>query len=192
MVEASPQLRVLGAVAVLDVGRHNMDRQQQTEGVRDDEALTALHLLAGVESPGGDWDGVGGPDRLRVDQRGAGLGVAAVGLTDMVPEGVMEPPDRAVVVPPGEVPVHRGPRREVLRQLPPGAACPHHVEDRVHDPASWVLLPPAAFRPHPCRRQQRLDQLPLFIRQIRRIAPTSHMRLNDHPDRRARKISNTV
>ncbi|GGT72482.1 hypothetical protein GCM10010207_83050 [Streptomyces atratus] len=46
----------------------------------------------------------------------------------------MDPSDRAVVVPPREVPVHGLPGSEVPRQLTPGATGPYHVEERIHDP----------------------------------------------------------
>jgi hypothetical protein len=49
----------------------------------------------------------------------------------------------------------RRPRREVLRQLPPSAAGPHEVEDRVHDPPPRILsaarpwAPPSAEQGRP-------------------------------------------
>lgn len=106
----------------------------------------------------------------------------------------MDPLDGSVIVPPGEVPVHRGPRREVLRKLTPSAAGPHHVEDRIHDPSPRMLLPPPTLRAHPRWRQQRLDQRPLFIRQVRRIPTpsTAHNKLNDHISTATRQISNAV
>ncbi|WP_435877682.1 replication initiator [Streptomyces anulatus] len=57
-----------------------------------------------------------------------------------------------------------------------------------------MLLPPPALRPDPRRRQQRFDQLPLLLRQIRRV-PTprvTHARLNDPSRTGTRQISNAV
>lgn len=194
MVESGPQQRPARAIPILDAGRDDMDSDEQTEGVGDQEPLAALDFLARIEAPGRCRDGVGGADRLRVDQPCAWLGLSAVSLTDPAAEDVVDVLDGAVVVPPGEVPVHSGPGREVLRQLPPGAPGPHHIEDCVHDPPTWVLLPTPAPRPYPCWRQQRLHQHPLFVRQIRRIAApnTTHAELNDRFSAQARQISNAV
>ena len=156
--------------------------------------LRPLYLLAGVEAPGCAGDGVSGADGLRVDQAGARLGIAAVSLAHPVPQCVVDALDGAVVVPPGEVPVHRLPGWEVLRQLPPGAPGPYHVEDRVHDPTPRMLLPPPALRSHPRRRQQRLHQRPLLVRQVRRIPTprTTHGEFNEYVSPRLRQISNAV
>ncbi|GIF73556.1 hypothetical protein Asi02nite_30740 [Asanoa siamensis] len=54
-------------------------------------------------------------------------------------------------------------------QIPPRTTRPHHVQDRVDD------LPPRMLLPPPLRgwfRQQRLDQSPLGIGQIRRVTTT--------------------
>jgi hypothetical protein len=76
-------------------------------------------------------------------------------------------------LPPAEV-VDGLPGREVSRQLTPRAARPDHIQDRIHDRTSRVLLrPPARFD----RRQQRLDQLPLLVGQVRRVAPSTSHRL---------------
>lgn len=57
-----------------------------------------------------------------------------------------------------------------------------------------MLLPPPTLAPRPRRRQQRLDQRPLPIRQIRRITiPSStHTPLNDSPIQPIRQISDTL
>lgn len=194
MVESGPQQRPFRAVAVLNARRDDVDGQEQAEGVGDDEPLAALHLLARIETPGGSGNGIGGADGLRVDQVRARLRVAALSFTDLAAQCVMDALNGSVVVSPGEVPVHRRPRSEVLWQLPPCASGPYHVEDRVHDPPPRMLLPPTALRAHPRRRKQRLHQRPLLIRQVRRIPTpnTAHCELNERFSNVTRQISNAV
>jgi hypothetical protein len=50
MVESSPQERPLRAIPILDAGRDDMDRDEQAEGVGDQEPLAALDFLARVEA----------------------------------------------------------------------------------------------------------------------------------------------
>ncbi len=102
-----------------DVGRDHVHGQKQAEGVGDDEPLAALDLLAGVESPGGNRDRVGGSDGLGVDQPRTGHGVTTVGFAYLATQRVMDALNSAVVMPPREVPVDRRPWSEILRQLPP-------------------------------------------------------------------------
>ncbi|GAA3865937.1 hypothetical protein GCM10022207_32930 [Streptomyces lannensis] len=194
MVEPGPKRRALGAITVLNIRRDDVHGQEKAKGVGDQEPLAAFDLLAGVEAPGGGGDGVGSADRLGVDQARTRLGVATVDFAELGAQCVVDALDRAIAVPPSDVPVHRWPRCEILRQLPPSAAGPHDVEDRVHDPPPRMLLPPPALRSHPCGRQQRFHQRPLFVRQVRRIPTPSfaHMRLNDHPRTWPRQISNAV
>lgn len=168
--------------------------RSRPRNVGDDESLASFDLFARVAAPGRGGHGVCSADGLRVDQPRARLGGSPVGLADSTALDVMDPFDGAVVVPPGEVPVHGGPGREVLRQLSPGATGPHNVEDRVHDSPPRMLLPPTALRSHPCWRQQRLHQRPLFVRQVRRIPAhrSTHMRLNDPFSPGERQISDAV
>src|SRR6266700_355455 len=76
----------------------------------------------------------------------------------------------AVVAPGGEVPVHRGPGREAVRQVPPGAPGPVQVQDRLDDLAQRPDPGPAAPARN-VRRQVRGDDLPLGIGQVTGIAP---------------------
>lgn len=74
--------------------------------------------------------------------------------------------------------VDRLPRPEPLRQIPPLHAGPHPVEHPVDHPA--VVAPPATTRA--TRRQERLQPIPLRIRQITTdhtasLAPTPHPRV---------------
>ena len=60
-------------------------------------------------------------------------------------------------------PIDRAPRRQIVRQLPPGAAATQDVEDRVNDFAHR----PAARTAKPMRlRQKRLNDRPFGVGQI--------------------------
>src|SRR3954447_7539510 len=79
---------------------------------------------------------------------------------------------RAVGNPSLEVEVDGVPGREVVRQLPPRAARPIQVQDRIHDAAAGELRWAAAagaLAAGAAHRHQRLDQRPLGIGQIRGI-----------------------
>ena len=61
------------------------------------------------------------------------------------------------------VEVRRAPRRKIVRQLPPGATCSTQVQDRVNNFAQIdAARAPARFG----RRNRRLDQSPLLVRQV--------------------------
>jgi hypothetical protein len=78
-------------------------------------------------------------------------------------------PISAGVAPGGEVPVHRRPGRETVRQVPPGAPGPVQVQDRIDDrpqrPDPWPAAPPGHLS-----GQVRGDDLPLGIGQVTGIA----------------------
>jgi hypothetical protein len=109
-----PQQRTPGAVAVLDIRCNDVNGQEQAEGVGDDEPLAALDLLARVETPGRGWHRVGRANGLPVDQPRARLSTPVVRLPDLAPQRVADTLDRAVVVPPREVPSRRPPFGPVL------------------------------------------------------------------------------
>ena len=59
--------------------------------------------------------------------------------------------------------MHRSPRRQIVRQLPPGATGPQQILDAV-DHLAHDHLAVAATRL--LRRDVRFDQLPLLIREV--------------------------
>ena len=156
-----------GAVAVLHARRGDHHQQQQAHRVDHDVALAAVDLLAGIESAHGRPDGVGALDRLGVHAAGRGHGVPIAGIAHPVPQGIVQPVDHTVLAPALVVPEHRRPRWKVVRQLTPRAPGAVDVEDGVHDAAPrmhrWTAT--RARRGH-----QRLDQLPLRVGQVGRIA----------------------
>lgn len=74
----------------------------------------------------------------------------------------MDPFPSAILLPTPEDSVHRVPIRELFGNVSPLAARPAPVEDGVDDPSPVDRLATTLFR----LRQQILDQLPLFVRQI--------------------------
>ena len=80
---------------------------------------------------------------------------------------VMDPLQRAVVVPQVEVVVHRGAGRQILGDRPPLATRAQHVHQAVdHRPKIDAAPAPAPLG----RRDQRFNQRPFRIRQVARIA----------------------
>jgi hypothetical protein len=73
-----------------------------------------------------------------------GVGLAAVGLADLLAEGVVDPAQGAVGGPAGEVAVDGGPGWEVGGQRAPDAAVVDQVADGVDDLAAGVGLGSAA------------------------------------------------
>lgn len=58
------------SISVLDVRRGNVDRQEQAEGIGEDERLASFHLPARIETPAGGRHRVG-PDLVGVSPTGA-------------------------------------------------------------------------------------------------------------------------
>ena len=112
-------------------------------------------------------DGVGALDRLSVHAARRGHRVPIARIAHRVPQGIVQPVDHTVLAPALVVPKHRRPRWKVVRQLTPRAPGAVDVEDGVHDAAPrmhrWTAT--RARRGH-----HRLDQLPLRVGQIGRIA----------------------
>jgi len=143
---AQPPQQCAGGVTVLDAGGGDQHDQQQLQGVHRDVALAAVDLLGGVVAAAWLGDGLGGADRLGVNDRRRGGGLAAVGLADLLAEGVVDPAQGAVGGPAGEVAVDGGPGWEISGQRAPDAAVVDQVADGVDDlPAGWVSgRPPVA------------------------------------------------
>jgi hypothetical protein len=114
-------------------------------------------------------------DALAVDDRGARLRIPAGPPPHGLAQRRVDPLPSAVEGPDVEVIADAVVIGEVLRQQPPLAAGPRQVQDGV-DHLPQVQLA-RATRPRPLR-EQRLQQRPLLVRQIRRIAPT---RRASHP-----------
>jgi hypothetical protein len=117
-------------------------------------------------------------DRLRVHDPGLGHRVTPNRIPCLVPQPGVHPFQHTLLTPPGEVPEYRLPRRKITGQMPPRTPGPNHIEDRVHDvPVSMPRLRPILTT----RRQQRLDQRPLLIRQVGSGTAVDHLKKSPRP-----------
>ena len=131
----------------------------------------------------------GGLHRLAVNDGSAGTGCPTLGLSQVGKEGVVGPLPGPILTPGAEVMEDNAPRWQVVGQHPPGATGAQHVANGVYDLAPRVLdRPTAGFG----RRQQRFQQLPLFVVQIAGVNRSLHATtlrptpnvtpLSTHPD----------
>jgi len=103
-------------------------------------------------------------DRLRVDDRSRGTGVASSLDPCYAPQSVVQPLEEAVLLPRSEVVVYRRPRGELPRQHAPLAAGLDQVEHGIQDVAAKIVF--ASALPV----EERFDKLPLGVRQVGAIA----------------------
>ncbi len=108
------------AVAVLDVGAVDHDRDQQAAGVGEDVTLAALDFLSGVEAP--DTAAFRGFYALTVDDTGRRAGRAALGLARRGQQLPVDLGPGAVVPPEIKLALHRRAWREVPGQHAPWTA----------------------------------------------------------------------
>ena len=94
--------------------------------------------------------------RLAVDDRCAGAGTAALGLTGLGPQGVVRPLPGSVPAPSTEVMEGSAPGWQVMRQHPPRTSGAQHIADGVHHLPARVLDGTAAGFG---RRQQWFQQI---------------------------------
>jgi len=164
-----PQQRP-GRVAVLDGGGGDQHGQHPAQRVHRDVPFPAVDLLGVIPAPGCSGHGVGGADRLGVDDCGGRLGVPPGRGPDPGAQRVVQPGQGAVIAPGGEVAIDGPPGRVVRGQVPPGAPGPVQVQDRLDDrplrPGPRPAPPPGHLR-----RQVHGDDLPLRLGQVTGIAP---------------------
>ena len=106
--------------------------------------------------------------RLTVDDRGAGGGGAAKRAPEALAEAGMQGLQRPVATPGAEVVIDRLPGGQIVRQLAPGAAAAHHVEDGIGDLASLPARRSAAVLDG---GDQRLEQHPFLLAEIGGVGP---------------------
>lgn len=128
------------------------------------------NLLPAVVAAGGGRHRRGSPHRLCVDDPRRGLGLAALALTDLPAQPVVELCDQLVLAPAAEKGVNPAPVGEVRGHRPPRDPARDQIADRVQQLPVTVALRPAAPPLKPGRhRQQRPDGCPLSVRHVRRI-----------------------
>lgn len=156
-----------GTVAVTDVGRADAGEQDGATGIDQEMAFDAADLLAAAVAV--QTTALRAPGTLAVHDGSTGSRIRAALHPFALAQGCRHPLPHALFppLPPGVT--DRLPRRQVMRQESPGAAGTEPVRQRVED------LPPSVLRRSPTRLDlwnQRPDDLPLRIRQIRRATGT--------------------
>src|SRR5208282_4930188 len=109
--------------------------------VNQDMPLLAFDLFPGIVAI---WIDVGATffstlHTLAVNDTGSWTGLSFELLAALHVERMMYCVQRAVIVPATQVVVHRAPRRQVLRDIPPLAAGAEHIHDAVHQRPFFVL-----------------------------------------------------
>src|SRR5262245_48090123 len=129
--------------------------------------LTTVHLLVAIIAalP----PGLAPLHRLGIDAARTGSGVTPGLLPDRLPQGVEHLLPGAVVAPLAEVVVHRAFKEQVVGQQVPLAAGTVLVKQRIHD---LTHLDSTGMAPRFGCRDERLEDLPLVVRQIGRVRLT--------------------
>src|SRR6266852_7081643 len=132
-------------------------------------ALAALDALAAIKAaleptPLDRLDG------LAVQDCSGRLRIAASGPTDIRSQVVVQLLPGAVVAPATEVGPGSAPGHEVTRDHPPLSATPGHLADGIEDRTQVGARPAKRFG----RRQERLQDHPLRVAQVRRVGDTRH------------------
>jgi hypothetical protein len=160
-----------GTVAVLDPGCGDQHGQQQPDRVYGHVPLAAVDLLARVVAPAGAGDFLGGLDRLGVDDRRRGLGLAACGDAALAAQLMVYRLGRTGLLPAVGHVVDGAPVRQVRGHRAPLDALLDQVADRVHVVAAAPRGRAPVLASLPRRGGQRgLDDRPLGIAHVRRIA----------------------
>src|SRR5262245_37572384 len=122
-----------GSLAILHVGGMHDHLEQQPEGIHQNMPLAAIHLLAAVVAM---WPTLFGRlDRLAINDRGAGSGLASSRATHALTQDSLDPRPETGSAPEAKIVEDRGPGTIVPWHIPPGAARAQEVEDPVEDAA---------------------------------------------------------
>src|SRR5258707_12030115 len=132
-------------------------------------ALAALDQLAAIKAaleptPLDRLDG------LAVQDRSGWLRIATSGPTDVRSQVIVQLLPGAVVAPATEVGPGSAPGDEVTRDHPPLSATPGHVADGIEDRTQVGARAAKRFG----RRQERLQDCPLCVAQVRWVGDTRH------------------
>jgi hypothetical protein len=95
--------------------------------------LAAIDFLRRIETARAA--GLSGLDRLAINNASRGAWLAAGRFASLQQQLEIDPLQYAAVAPSVEIMLHRRIGRELARQLSPLAAGPHHIEQRIDNPA---------------------------------------------------------
>ena len=159
----------LSSTSIIHVGCGDDDGEQQPHGIDDDMALAAPNLLAAVDP---DFlTTARGLDRLTIDGGDPRVRFAVSAATHPHTQRSEDSVPGAIACPGLEIVVHRLPGREIMRQGSPTTAFAVEVANGVDHAANIGF-------PRPTTRASfgypRLDDLPLGVRQVRRITSGFH------------------
>src|SRR5260370_7234896 len=132
-------------------------------------ALAALDQLAAIKAALGPTP-LDRLDGLAVQDCGGWLRIATRSPTDIRSQVVVQLLPRAVGAHATEVGPGSAPRDEVARDHPPLSATPGHVADGIEDRTQVGARPAKRFG----RRQERLQDCPLCVAQVRGVGDTRH------------------
>src|SRR5262249_16907221 len=131
-------------------------------------ALPPVHILEVVLAP--LLTAGGGVHRLAVHAGGGARMVGLLGGADFLAEPVVDGVQGAVVPPLIEIPPHGALGRQVLGEIPPGAAGAEEVEDGIDDIPQVGLAGSSAGG----AGEVRLDPGPLLVGDVAGVAVCSH------------------
>jgi len=131
-----------GAIAILNNPDRGEDEDQKSTRVRDDVALSAFHLLAGLiaSNPAAFRDF----DRLAIEDVGARGSYTAFDLARVHHQHRVDRAEQSSVAPSVEVALHCRYRREAFGKRTPGASDYREIQDRVDDFPYIGRTPPSA------------------------------------------------
>src|SRR5580692_1803429 len=146
------------AMAVLDVGRMNMNPEKEAIGIGHNMPLAAVDAFPRVVAA--RPPGLRGRRTLAVEHGGRRLRRASE-LFSRPPDQNADDPLPPTRIPPRiKIALHRRIRRELPRQRPPLAARRQDIENRLHN---TTKIGPARPTAPVCSRQKALDQPPFRI-----------------------------
>ena len=122
--------------AILNVCRMHLGSKDQAARVDEDVAFATIDAFGAIVAA--DTADTSSTNRLAVDDAGARLRAAANLGAELFAQGSVHLLPRAIQPPQTKVVIHGLPGRELVREQPPGAATPHHVEDGIQDFADWM------------------------------------------------------
>jgi len=166
----------LGPVTVLNPGRVDDNGKNQAHHINQQMSLTPADLLASVISIGPTL--LVRLGRLAVDDSSSRFDLAARLSPNLVSERLMDQFPGAVALPATEVIIDGPSRREIMGDQMPGAPGTKDVEDGVDDLAH-VGGPRSAAAGF--GKNERGDQFPLGIGQVRSVALSSRGRHDVNP-----------